>query len=62
MASSVGMWINRGLVFMSDTCASAGVDTFATAREMFKWTVPDARKTTIMTADSLATTQAIIRI
>lgn len=62
MTYCVGMRINRGLVFMSDTRTSAGVDNFATARKMFTWTVPNERKITIMTAGNLATTQAMISL
>lgn len=62
MTYCVGMRINRGLVFMSDTRTSAGVDNFATTRKMFTWTVPDERKITIMTAGNLATTQSVISL
>ena len=62
MTYCVGMRINRGLVFMSDTRTSAGVDNFATTSKMFTWTVPNERKITILTAGNLATTQSVISL
>lgn len=62
MTYCVGMRINRGLVFMSDTRTSAGVDNFAVARKMFTWTEPGERKITVMTAGNLATTQSMISL
>lgn len=62
MTYCVGMRINRGLVFMSDTRTNAGVDDFSTCRKMFTWTVPGDRKITILTAGNLATTQAMISL
>jgi predicted proteasome-type protease len=37
-------------------------DHIGTAREMFTWTAPDARKITTMTAGNLTTTQAMMKI
>ncbi|NSX54930.1 peptidase [Parasulfitobacter algicola] len=62
MTYCVGMRINRGLVFMSDTRTNAGVDNFATTGKMFTWTIEGERKITIMTAGNLATTQAMISL
>lgn len=62
MTYCVGMRLNRGLVFMSDTRTSAGVDNFSVARKMFSWEVIGERKITIMTAGNLATTQAMISL
>lgn len=62
MTYCVGMRINRGLVFMSDTRTNAGVDDFSTSRKMFTWTVPGERKITVLTAGNLATTQAMISL
>jgi putative proteasome-type protease len=56
------MRLNRGLVFISDTRTSAGVDNFSVARKMFSWTVPGERMITLMTAGNLATTQAMISL
>ena len=62
MTYCVGMRLNCGLVFMSDTRTSAGVDNFSIARKMFTWAVPDERAITIMTAGNLATTQSLISL
>ncbi len=62
MTYCIGMRINKGLVFMSDTRTSAGVDNFATSKKMFTWSTPGERAITIMTAGNLATTQAMISL
>ncbi len=62
MTYCVGLRLNRGLVFMSDTRTNAGVDNFSTTKKMFSWDVPGDRAITIMTAGNLATTQAVISI
>lgn len=62
MTYCIGMRLNQGLVFMSDTRTNAGVDNFSSARKMFTWCVPGERSITIMTAGNLATTQAMISL
>mgnify|MGYP003632426558 FL=1 len=62
MTYCVGLRLNRGLVFMSDTRTNAGVDNFSTTKKMFTWTVPGDRSITIMTAGNLATTQALVSL
>jgi putative proteasome-type protease len=62
MTYCIGLQLNRGLVFMSDTRTNAGVDNFSTAKKMFHWHVPGERMITIMTAGNLATTQAMISL
>jgi len=62
MTYCVGMRLNHGLVFMSDTRTNAGVDNFASTRKMFTWSIPGERSITIMTAGNLATTQAMISL
>lgn len=62
MTYCIGMRLNRGLVFMSDTRTNAGVDNFSTSRKMFSWSVPGERAITIMTAGNLGTTQAMISL
>jgi putative proteasome-type protease len=62
MTYCVGMRLNDGLIFMSDTRTNAGVDNFSSTRKMFNWTVPGDRSITIMTAGNLATTQAMISL
>ncbi len=60
MTYCVGMRLDRGLVFMSDTRTNAGLDNIATARKMHTWEVPGERVITLMTAGNLATTQAVV--
>ncbi len=62
MTYCIGLKLNSGLVFMSDTRTSAGVDNFATSKKMFTWEIPGDRMITIMTAGNLATTQAMISL
>ena len=62
MTYAVGLRLNKGLVFMSDTRTNAGVDNVSTYRKMFTWSKPGDRLVTIMTAGNLATTQAVISL
>lgn len=62
MTYCVGMRLNAGLVFMSDTRTNAGVDNFSSHRKMVTWSVPGERAITLMTAGNLATTQAMISL
>ena len=62
MTYCVGLRLNHGLVFMSDTRTNAGVDNFSVTRKMFTWDVPGERVITVMTAGNLATTQALISL
>ena len=62
MTYCVGMRLNRGLVFMSDTRTNAGVDNVATVRKMFTWQKPGERMITLMTAGNLATPQSVVSI
>ena len=57
MTYCVGMVLDRGLVFMSDTRTNAGLDNISTFRKMTHWEVPGERVLTLMTAgDGLAIT------
>jgi putative proteasome-type protease len=58
----VGMQLNRGLVFMSDTRTNSGVDNVAMFRKMFSWSVPGERSIVALTAGNLATTQTTISL
>lgn len=60
MTYCVGLRLDRGLVFMSDTRTNGGLDNIATYRKMFTWTTPGERMITLMTAGNLATTQALV--
>ena len=62
MTYCVGLRLNKGLVFMSDTRTNAGVDNIAKVRKMFTWHEPGERMITIMTAGNLATTQSVVSI
>ncbi|MEO9650882.1 MAG: proteasome-type protease [Roseobacter sp.] len=62
MTYCVGLRLDRGLVFMSDTRTNAGVDNFSTTKKMFTWETPGERVITVMTAGNLATTQALISL
>ena len=62
MTYCVGLSLDRGLVFMSDTRTNAGVDNFSKTRKMFSWNVPDERMITLMTSGNLATTQALVSL
>lgn len=62
MTYCVGMRLDRGLVFMSDTRTNAGVDSIATFRKMRKWVVPGERVLVLLAAGNLATTQAVVSL
>jgi len=62
MTYCVGMHLQRGLVFMSDTRTNAGVDNISKAKKMFTWEKKGDRFITLMTAGNLATTQAVVSL
>lgn len=62
MTYCVGMKLDQGLVFMSDTRTNSGVDNISTFRKMHSFNVPGDRYITILTAGNLATTQTIISL
>ena len=62
MSYCVGIRLNKGLVFMSDTRTNAGVDNFSTFQKMFTWSKPGKRFITVMAAGNLATTQTVISL
>ncbi|GHG96540.1 proteasome-type protease [Pseudodonghicola xiamenensis] len=62
MTYCVGLMLNRGLVFISDTRTNSGVDNISTFRKMFTWEVPGDRSITLMTAGNLATTQSVVSL
>lgn len=62
MTYCVGLRLNKGLVFMSDTRTNAGVDNVATFKKLHTWEVPGERVLMMMTAGNLATTQAIVSV
>ena len=62
MSYCVGIRLNTGLAFMSDTRTNAGVDNFSTFQKMFTWSEPGKRFITVMAAGNLATTQTVISL
>jgi putative proteasome-type protease len=62
MTYCVGLMIDRGLVFMSDTRTNAGVDSISTFRKMHVWEEPGERVIVLMSAGNLATTQAVVSL
>ena len=62
MTYCVGMALERGLVFMSDTRTNAGLDNISTFRKMAIWEEPGERVITLMSAGNLATTQAVVSL
>ena len=62
MTYCVGLKLDRGLVFMSDTRTNSGVDNISTFRKMFTWSTPGERFITLLTAGNLATTQTVVSL
>ena len=62
MTYCVGLKIDRGLVFMSDTRTNAGVDSISTFRKMHTWEIPGERVLVLLAAGNLATTQAVVSL
>lgn len=62
MTYCVGLKIDRGLVFMSDTRTNAGVDSISTFRKMHTWETPGERVLVLLAAGNLATTQAVVSL
>jgi len=60
MTYCVGLVLERGLLFMSDTRTNAGVDNIATYRKMTLREVPGEMSLTLMSSGNLATTQAVL--
>lgn len=60
MTYCVGMRLNRGLIFMSDTRTNAGLDNISTYKKMFTFEAPGDRVLTLLTAGNLATTQSVV--
>lgn len=60
MTYCLAIKVDRGLVFASDSCTSAGVDYVTTYSKMHSFIWPDDRVIFILTSGNLATTQAVI--
>ncbi|MBD0416440.1 proteasome-type protease [Oryzicola mucosus] len=62
MTYCVGLKIDKGLVFMSDTRTNAGIDSISTFKKMRVWEEPGERVIVLMSAGNLATTQAVVSL
>lgn len=62
MTYCVGMMLESGLVFMSDTRTNAGLDNISTFKKMHIFEAPGERVITLVTAGNLATTQAVLSL
>lgn len=62
MTYCVGLKIDRGLVFMSDTRTNAGIDSISTYRKMHVWEAPGERVLVLLSAGNLATTQSVVSL
>jgi len=62
MTYCIGLRLDKGLIFMSDTRTNAGVDNVSSFRKMHTWEVPGERLITMLSAGNLATTQAVISL
>ena len=60
MTYCVGMILDKGMAFMSDSRTNSGVDNVSTFRKMFHWEVPGERFITLLTAGNHATSQAVV--
>ncbi len=62
MTYCVGMMLDAGLVFMSDTRTNAGLDNISTFKKMTVWEAPGDRVLTLLSSGNLATTQAVVSL
>lgn len=62
MTYCVGMMLDDGLVFMSDTRTNAGLDNVSTFKKMTIWEAPGERAITLLSSGNLATTQAVVSL
>ena len=50
MTYCVGLKLNQGLVFMSDTLTNAGIDNVNTNKKMFFWSYKNERSVVLLTS------------
>ena len=62
MTYCVGMMLDAGLVFMSDTRTNAGLDNISTFKKMTTWSEPGQGVLTLLSSGNLATTQAVVSL
>jgi len=61
MTYCVGIHVEEGIAFLSDSRTNAGVDHLSTYSKMFSFAEHGERTIVILTAGNLATTQAVIK-
>jgi putative proteasome-type protease len=59
MTYGVGLKMDRGMIFMSDTRTNAGIDNIASFSKMRTWHRDGERVVVLLSAGNLATTQAV---
>jgi putative proteasome-type protease len=62
MTYCVGLRLDRGIVFASDTRTNAGVDNISVFSKMHVWERPGERVLVLMTAGNLAFTQSVVSL
>jgi len=62
MTYCVGLKMDRGLVFMSDTRTNAGLDNISTFTKMHTWSKTGDRVIVLLSAGNLATTQGVVSL
>ena len=62
MTYCVGLRLENGLVFMSDTLTNAGVDNINRNKKMYSWSIKNYRSIILLTSGNLATSQAVVNI
>ena len=62
MTYCVGLMLDRGLVFASDTRTNSGVDNVSVFTKMHRWERPGERVLTLLSAGNLATTQSVVSL
>ena len=62
MTYCVGLRLENGLVFMSDTLTNAGVDNINRNKKMYSWSIKNYRSIILLTSGNLATSQAAVNI
>ena len=60
MTYCLGIKINKGLLFMSDTRTNAGVDNISTFKKIFTFNYKEKVYITILASGNLATTQFLV--
>lgn len=62
MTYCVGLMLDAGIMFMSDTRTNAGLDNISSFGKTAIWDEPGDRCLTLMAAGNLATTQAVVSL